>query len=524
MYAQQQRTPWSELLPDGRTVADALREKLKSPTTMPPTQPGQQVRWLRPDQHGALPQSIDAPDAGATAALPQPVNTSPALARRTVNPTAGAGLPEAAREKILAMLTNKGSASTRDVDPNDVSPNIQPTQPVPYPGIATDDQASQTRPWKAGYGVGETDPLKQQAARIRAMIENPTSQVNPNGSVDASHPMSKKKAVLLGLLKGIGEAAQGHEYPSLARVLAGGATGAVIGGVKPRAIQEWERRGEVEDAQGQLSQQTKAATAQAGLEDVQAQTHQRELAPAIAQAELERKARYDRDRLKIQQDAATGRISAAEATRRFNEQKLKQDKEQKELDRASREKIATLKPQTEIPDVAGQNAPDIQSAEAKIAEYQKELGQHQKEIATKHGLWKQQSENEYQTVLKDYNAAMKAYVAGTITAKPTKPLRKDFFDAAQNNDADFISGDYEKVTTRVKELQTALNEETKNRDTLKREVRQSQAKPRPRSASGGNQQGLSRGVFRQNNPEATKGKSDSQIDAMIRSGGFVPTP
>lgn len=478
MALQQQRSPWDELTPDGSSVADMIRKKLVSPTTMPPVQQGQQGRFVAP------PRETDQPPTVASGNNTDQISAMGGADRpRTVNPSPGAGLPDSARAKILALLTNAGPASTTESDPNTVSPNPQPTQPIPYPGIATDEQATQTRPAIVG-GSLETDALKREAARIQTMIANPTREVSPTGEAGLSHPFSKKKAALLGLLKGMGTAAEGHEYPSLARVLAGGATGATIGLVKPDAIQEWQRRGEVEDARSDLAQQTKTAMQQSALEDQQAQTQQRTLAPAITQAELERKARYDRDRLKIQQDVATGRISTAEANRRFNEQKLKQDREQKELDRTSREKIATLKPQTEIPDVAGQNAPDIKTSEDRISQYQTELAQHQAEIVAKHGAWKKQSEGEYQADLKKWQIVKDAYDKDSNNPKPgVAPKRKDYFDAAQNNDPDFLSGDYEKVNIRVKELQTAINKEIENRDQLKREVRQSQAKPRPRTGT-----------------------------------------
>jgi hypothetical protein len=139
------------------------------------------------------------------------------------------------------------------------------TEPLPT------STGTETRPWKVG-GSLEKDPLKREAARIRAMIENPTSEVSQTGAVDTPKPMGRLKASLLGALFGL---AQGDRNTSLAERLAAGGTGAVIGGVKPRAVQDWRRRMEVDDAQGQLAQQTKLSAGQAQLENLRAETQSR---------------------------------------------------------------------------------------------------------------------------------------------------------------------------------------------------------------------------------------------------------
>lgn len=309
---QTQRRTWDETLPDGRSLADMIRQKLVSPTTLPAEQPGQQVRYSVPDQHGALPQPINPPTGGTP--LPQPINA----------PTGGVPLAQT------------------------IAPAVPGTETAPAQAASTYDPSNTgTRPWKAGYGVGETDPLKRDAARIRAMIENPISKVNPDGSVETPHPMSKKRAALLGLLMGMGQAAQGSESPGLARVLAGGATGAIIGGVKPRAIQQWERRNEVGFEQGQLGQQQKTAKAQSELEDQQAQARQRQLAPELAAAEYARKKRYDDARVDIQKKVLENSISAKEADRKLRELDL----EEKKLHNRTTEEISRNKPARELYDI-----------------------------------------------------------------------------------------------------------------------------------------------------------------------------
>lgn len=362
---QRPRRAWDETLPDGRTLAETIRAKLMSPTSAVGQQagPGQQVRYEVPDRHGALPQPVDAPTGGTT--LPQPVDA----------PKGGAAFQQAPQNYYPTVGTYRAPQGNSEM-PQTLLPAEAATDTSPAQAASTYDPSSTaTRPWKVA-GSLEKDPLKRDASRIRAMIENPISKVNPDGSVDAPHPMSKKKAILLGLLQGMGEAARGKERPSLAGVLAGGATGAAIGAVKPKAIQEWRRRMEVDDASGELGQQQKIAMGQATLEEQEAQTRQRQVAPELERAETQRKARYDQERLKIQQDAAAGRISTAEATRKLADARLVQDREQRELDRESRKQIAA-EANVSRETVAGlrgattgANAGGTAKREAKIAESQ----------------------------------------------------------------------------------------------------------------------------------------------------------
>lgn len=130
------------------------------------------------------------------------------------------------------------------------------------------------------------------------------------------------------------------------------------------------------------------------------------------------------------------------------------------------------------PDVSALNAPDIQSLSKQLQSDQAELAQHQQEIAKKHGAWKQQAEVAYEAALSDYKAAASAYAADNMKPKPgTPPNRKDFYDRIQNNDPDYLSGDYESVANRVKELQGTIKENKDKVNGLQREVRAAGAKP-----------------------------------------------
>lgn len=355
-------------------------------------------------------------------------------------------------------------------------PATQATDEAPAQSASTyDPNSTASRPAIVG-GSLEPDPLKRNAARIQTMMANPTREVNAAGQAGPSHPFSRKKAALLGTLLGLSQASQRDSR--LASVLAGGATAAVIGAVKPEAIQDEVRRGEVADAQGQLGQQQQIAHNQATIEDQQAQAQQRKIAPAIAAAELERKARYDRDRLKIQQDVATGRITAAQAQQKFNEAKLKQDRELSEADRASREKIASM-PARETPQPAGiDNTPDIERIKGQLEADKAELSQHQGELAAKTGAWAKQAEAEYQAAKKTYDTEYKAYLADKNLGKPEKPKREDFIQEARNADPHVQSGEYTKVETRAKELEQSIKDNSKQIEELRKENRNSQSKRR----------------------------------------------
>lgn len=215
MYPQQNilnqtqpRRAWDEKLPDGRTVAEMIREKLTSPVTaVQPPANGQQVRYTVPDS----------------------------------GPSTSTGEPS---PKTLLPATPTESASTYD------------------------PSSTATRPPIVG-GSLETDPLKRNAARIQTMMAHPTREVSATGSAGTSHPMGRKKAALLAALYGL---SQGDRNTTLAERLAAGGTAALIGAVKPRLIQEGQRRMEVEDAQGQLAQQTKLLTGQEQLDHLRAET------------------------------------------------------------------------------------------------------------------------------------------------------------------------------------------------------------------------------------------------------------
>lgn len=457
---QRPRRVWDETLPDGRSLAETIRAKLTSPVTMPAAQPGQDVRYSVP------------------------------------------GVQQDSQQTLL--------------------PATQATDEAPAQSASTyDPNSTATRPAIVG-GSLEPDPLKRNATRIQTMMANPSREVNAAGQAGVSHPFSKKKGALLGTLLGLSQAAQ--RDPRLASVLAGGATGGVIGAVKPEAIQDEVRRGEVADAQGQLGQQQQIAKNQASLENTQAETRQHQLAPEIALAEMQRKSRYDRDRLKIQQDAATGRINAAQAQQKFNDLKLKQERELSEADRASREKIAAM-PARETPQPAGiDNTPDIQTAQKQLDTDQAELAQHQAEMAQKEGGWKKQAETDYAAAQVAWNALDDAYRKDPSQPKPpAAPKRKDFFDQAQNGDPHVQSGEYAKVGNRVKELQQSIADNKKRIEELKKETRTSQSRRKVSARTTAPEtHNFSIGAYKARNKGATDADAKAFASKNYPSYSIVP--
>lgn len=264
---------------------------------------------------------------------PMPSGQSAPQVAPVVLPSAPSGSVLPDKEKILNMIRGATAKEPLTTTAPVVGASVDPRAELPNIQLATGDE---TRPAIVGRGAG--------AGRIQTMIDHPTRDVNPDGSAGNVNRMSKKKAFLLGLLKGIsteGEKQGGHTWGS---IIGGGGAGGAIGAAHPRSIQEWQRRDDVAEAQGQLSRQQRLTKGQADIEETQAQAAQRKAAPAIAEAERARKEAYDAARLGIQREAAEGRKSAAQATRELRELEMKQRAEEGRLDRESREKVAGMPP------------------------------------------------------------------------------------------------------------------------------------------------------------------------------------
>lgn len=175
-------------------------------------------------------------------------------------------LPDGRTVNELLMQTLK-----RGQAPRSQVPSMETSREVEAPEGIELSTGGETRPSIVG-GSLERDPLKREAARIRTMLQHPTRDISPTGEAGVAKPMGRVKGALLGALFGL---AQGDRNTSLAERLAAGGAGAAVGGFKPRAVQDWRRRMEAEDAQGQLAQQTKLSAGQAQLENLRAETQSR---------------------------------------------------------------------------------------------------------------------------------------------------------------------------------------------------------------------------------------------------------
>lgn len=473
---------WDDPLANGQTLAEQIREKLVSPVaTAQPVAEGQQVQY-------------SVPQAALSASL------------------------AAIRDKFAKMtaqpLETSGEINTTD-------PAMRSMQDNPYAGVQSEDEMATTnRPWKAGYGVGETDPLKRDAARIRAMIENPISEVNPDGSVKPPHPLSKKKVALLGLLMGMSKSAEGHAYPSLARVLAGGATGAVIGGVKPKAIQEWRRRNEVAEAQGNLAGQQSTVFNQGKIDEQQAETRQRQLAPEIAAAEVERKLRYDQARLQIQQDVAEGRKSTEQATRELRQLEL----DERKRHNLETEKISRDRPASAAGDGAaeeGQALADLTRADADTLKA--ELDQHKGQLTTnetaitaKEAAWNKRAQELLQS-----DPTLKA----AYESDPEKG-RKAAVEAAKAEDPDVQSGVYDQTVSNTKALRDAITEKEKRLAGMQDDVRKGSAKAARRRPTGSapSTHGFSISGWLSRNPGKTEADARAFHDGDQKYRGYKIIP
>ncbi len=331
------------------------------------------------------------------------------------------------------------------------------------PGTGDETAALANRaPFK--LGSPNKGALGQVEARQQADTSGLPSSAVRNGEIlppKMHHGFwDRLKSVGEGALMGISQQARqnaqtGREQ-SLESLLGAGAGGAITGGVSPLTIDALRNREQSRQDEGDLFRQQELEKQRA---DVQG-SRQR---PLLEAERLRQEAEYRQNQQENQRQVEEGRMSRAEADRQSREK-------QSELNRQSREKIASQKPET--PDVAAQNAPDIQGLNERIGGYQSELKQHQDEIATKNAAIKKQAEANYQQAVQDYNAQIAA------GAKPAKPKRADFYEEEKNNDKDYLDGTVEKVNTRIKELQDAIKAESGNLNQLKTESRKAGQKPR----------------------------------------------
>jgi hypothetical protein len=206
----------------------------------------------------------------------------------------------------------------------------QPAAGAASPTIGTPPPPNEGRtvnpaipPINIGASTAGQSPIARQQTLVDLMRSTPAGQkVRQHGDeIEVSPPEqspSRVKNALVGLLLGT---AQGG--------LPGGIAGAATGAIKPEAIQELLKQKHVAREEGQLERQIGLEGKQVGLDTDKAQLEVARNQPELLRQKAEREAAYNNARLAIQQQAELGRITRAEA-----------DRQQRELDRRSREQIA----------------------------------------------------------------------------------------------------------------------------------------------------------------------------------------
>jgi hypothetical protein len=215
-----------------------------------------------------------------------------------INPNVGLTLPQPA---------------TPSIDPNTLPPT--PNLPVPEPPSP-----------RIGYstrGLTGTDALMQ---RRRALEEaDPESPVSPTGDILPPHKTGRLKGFGQGIGLAAAQADPDRPMYGLGQILGGGISGAI----SPRGSAKAARRFELGQLDNDIARGLKLEGMQADVAGTEALRRQRELEPDIQQARIEQQREEANARLELEREKAVGTITQREYDRR-----------QRELDRASREKIA----------------------------------------------------------------------------------------------------------------------------------------------------------------------------------------
>jgi hypothetical protein len=250
----------------------------------------------------------------------------------------------------LPDLRNLGLSLPQPATPNIDLGNIQPPTP--------NEPATPVTPSpRIGYstaGLTGTDALIQ---RRKALEEaDPESQVTATGEILPPHKTGRLRGLGQGALLGLGQGDPDRPLYSLGQAIGGAVTGAV----SPRSAAKMQRRFDLGQLDTDLAKGLKLENAQADIASTDALRRQRELEPAIQAARIEQQREEANARLELEREKAAGTITQREYDRR-----------QRELDRASREKIAADRI-TSSEKVAGMRGDGTEARAAKAAAAQQE--------------------------------------------------------------------------------------------------------------------------------------------------------
>ncbi len=378
------------------------------------------------DENGGIWESQNAP-------RPEPERPSPFL--------------KIPNSELMSRI-NRGRTETPPTEGVTPAMTFPANVPDPNPAPTPDTRVDPTlRPNQSLLGV-----LKNSSPR------SPVSQTAQGVTEGAPVPMghgfwNKLKKIGQGAVIGMGQQAQRNDASGrgqdLGSLLGAGAAGGVQGGVNPLSIDVLRRQNQIGQAENDQFRQGELEKQRAEAEGVRVK-------PLIEIERLRQESQRQQDAIERQNRDLAERADYHKATIA-----------ERQADRVARGN----KPQVETPDVATQNAPEIQGLDERVTGYQAELKQHQDEIATKNAAIRKQAEANYQQAVQDYNTQIAA------GQKPAKPKRADFYEEEKNNDKDYLDGTVEKVNTRIKELQDAIKAESGNLNQLKTESRKAGQKP-----------------------------------------------
>lgn len=363
-----------------------------------------------------------------------------------VAPTVAPALPPKVSIPYRVPSLDTASAPDAPIPPPNLTPMIDPAATARVSGHVYPDKRGRPQAF---------DPALDPASDEKTLAVNKAYQNYDPAAKPATGWRKWVPTMISGAIRGLGRGGVGG-------AIFGAAEGGIGGAVDPsRANREWQRKklGETAPIVGGIQKERKA---QADIEEQQAETAQRRMSPIIAAAELKRKQEYDDARLEIQAKVADGRMSAAKATNELKRLEINQRAEEGKLNRASREKIATMRPDATEAAAAEGEALASSTQEAAGA-LQQELDQHkgqlienERAITTKEGLWSRQA-------------------AQIVAADPSIKL-KDALEQVKALDPDVQSGVYDQTVNNTKALRDAVGDKEKRLASMAEDVRKGSAK------------------------------------------------
>lgn len=354
-----------------------------------------------------------------------------------------------------------------------------------YNGVPLSDisEGTETRPWRAGYGakglVGVDRDILKRKVMDEAPPESPIQDRGDTigyGTVQPAHKSTLRR-IGEGILTGLASGA-GHEPNEILGMAIGGGTAS---GVNPREGAEIERRFEMGKLDNDIARGLKMEGSQAELSGMKALESQRQAAPEIAKKKFEAEAAHQLAMEQIERDKAAGLITQKEAEQREREATRKErERHNRETEKIQREGIARPR--------VGADGPDPSVIDSVVGQMQAE------------------------------QAKIDEGLAATEEALRNTPAQVNGFD----------NPEYATLTRRQADG-------LKRRQELDDQIRANTLKKRTGSLNGtggavntelmpkGNATHMSRKMFVEDNPQF-KGKSQREIDAAIKSGGFTPIP